>query len=275
MADSTASHRANRAWEVELPSSSQVRHSGPVHIVTLQRLMARTWPGLEQHRVGEWHVRAAGGFTSRANSALPLGDPDVDIEDAVDEVVRWYRARGLTPRLQLPGTLDGSPGPADEVAELCDRRGWAAEPWTLVLTRASRPAGDVRGLAFDWSSEPDGSWLDLYHYRGSELPATARRVITAAPATYLNALLDGRLVGIGRASLADQVVVLTAIEVVPAERRKGFGAAITEALAARGDEFGATSSALQVYQHNDVAVRLYRRLGFVDHHRYRYRYLAD
>lgn len=220
-------------------------------------------------------MRAAGGFTSRANSALPLGDPALELETALGEVVRWYRARGLAPRLQLPATVGASPGPADQLAELCDRQGWAAEPWTLVLVREPRPVAEVRGLELGWSSEPDRGWLDLYHYRGSELPARARRVITAAPAEYLKATLNGELVGIGRAAVADHVVVLTAIEVVETQRRRGFGAAITEALTARGAQLGATSSALQVFAHNDVAVRLYRRLGYVDHHRYRYRYLPD
>ena len=244
-----------------------------MELATLQRLMASTWPGLEQDRLGEWELRAAGGFTGRANSALPLGDPGRDLVSALAEVTSWYHARWLAPRIQVPSTMDGSPGPADQLAELCDRGGWAAEPWTLVLVREPHPLSDTLGLALDWSPAPDREWLDLYRYRGSELPIAARRVITAAPAEYLKARLDGELVGIGRAALAGQVVVSTAIEVVGAWRRRGFGAVITEALAARGAARGAMLSALQVFAHNEGALALYRLLGYSDHHRYRYRNL--
>ena len=58
----------------------------------------------------------------------------------------------------------------------------------------------------------------------------------------------------------------------PAQRRRGFGAVITQALADRGADEGAMLSALQVFAHNEPAVRLYRGLGYADHHRYRYQY---
>src|SRR4051812_32397821 len=85
----------------------------------LERVAARGWRGRDTERLGEWLLRAAGGFTGRANSALPLGDPGVPVPDAVSRVERWYDARGVTPRFQVP-----VPGAVDVDAEL-DRRGWA------------------------------------------------------------------------------------------------------------------------------------------------------
>jgi len=263
-------------------------------IATLQRLAARTWPGLEQQRLGEWELRAAGGFTGRANSALAVGDPGLELPEALQRVRDWYGERGLNPRLQVPAALEPETEliPAiprragqreieasEAISRLCDAQGWAAEPWTLVMVRSathsSRESGMAVGarLRMRWADRPDDTWLDLYHYRGSQLPATARRVITAAPAHYLTADLDAELVGIGRAAVAGDVVVLTAIEVVTHHRRRGIGAEITEALAAKGAEAGASLSVLQVFAHNDRAVSLYRKLGYLAHHRYRYRYL--
>ena len=242
-------------------------------VATLQRLTARTWPGLEQDRLGEWELRAAGGFTGRANSALPIGDPGIALHEAMDRVGAWYAARGLAPRLQVPAPLSGleHPPPAAEITAWCDEQGWSAEPWTLVMVRETRPAGDRSGLALRWSDRPDADWLNVYHYRGADLPEQAVRVITAAPARYLTALLDGAVVGIGRAAVVEHLVVLTAIEVVAGQRRRGHGAVITEALAAHGGQQGATLAALQVFAHNRPAVGLYRTLGYRDHHRYRYR----
>lgn len=240
-------------------------------IGTLQRLSGQTWPGLEQGRLGEWELRAAEGFTARANSALPIGDPGVPNAEAIDRVGRWYAARGLPARFQVPATLDGSLGPADELDRWCDSNGWGAEPWTLVMARDARPLGLAAVLDVDLTEQPDEAWLNLYHYRGAELPEAARRVITAAPARYLTGRVDGEVVGIGRVAVAGSIAVLTAIEVAGDHRRKGYGLAITEALAGAGVDLGATLTVLQVFAHNEPAVRLYHRLGFTDHHRYRYR----
>lgn len=248
-------------------------------IATLQRLCARTWPGLEKGAVGEWELRAAGGFTGRANSALPIGDPGLPLPDAVGAVCGWYAARGLAPRLQVPATLPDGPqqDAAPGVDAWCDQQGWQAEPWTTVMLRDTRDTAPTppSGIDLRWSDRPDAAWLGLYHYRGAELPEAARRVITAAPASYLSVRRGDEVLGIGRAALAEGVVVLTAIEVVAAQRRRGLGELITRALAARGAENGAGTAALQVFAHNLAAVSLYRRLGYRDHHRYRYRYLPS
>lgn len=53
----------------------------------LERILAPTWPGLERDQVGDWLLRAGRGVTSRANSALVLGDPGRPHEDALDAVV--------------------------------------------------------------------------------------------------------------------------------------------------------------------------------------------
>ncbi len=245
-------------------------------IATLQRLCARTWPGLEQHRLGEWELRAAGGFTGRANSALPLGDPGLPLPLALDQVVGWYAERGLVPRLQVPATLAGlqADDPARGLTDLCDARRWAAEPWTLVMLRDPAPTArcGVAGLELVWRDQPDDAWLNLYHPHGAQLPASARAVITAAPAHYLSARIDGVTVGIGRAAVAGPVVVLTAIEVLPRARRGGIGTVLTEALVERGADAGLRLSALQVFAHNTAAVALYQHLGFRAHHRYPYRY---
>lgn len=245
-------------------------------IATVQRLCARTWPGLEQDRLGEWELRAAGGFTSRANSALPIGDPGLPLPDAVRAVQGWYAARGLAVRLQVPACVPS--GPQQEAApgvdHLCDTLGWATEPWTLVMLRDTRSGvlAVPEGVELHWSDRPDADWLGLYHHRGAGLPEGARRVITAASASYLSVRAGTELVGVGRAALAGGVVVLTSIEVVPAHRRRGLGELITRALTDFGAGQGAAAAVLQVFAHNVAAVSLYRRLGYRDHHRYRYRY---
>ncbi|MFD0595838.1 hypothetical protein ACFQZ4_28950 [Catellatospora coxensis] len=48
--------------------------------------------------LGAWRLRAAGGYTGRANSALPVGDPGLPLPEAIDAVVAFYRRQGLPRR---------------------------------------------------------------------------------------------------------------------------------------------------------------------------------
>src|SRR5215212_5986867 len=75
----------------------------PLGVVDLERVAARGWQGLEEDRLGDWPLRAGGGFTGRANSALVVGDPGMPLPDAVDAVAHWYAERDLRPRAMLPG----------------------------------------------------------------------------------------------------------------------------------------------------------------------------
>lgn len=73
---------------VHIPESSLVagkvvpaapaRRRGPAaSFEELARVTARAWQPLESEPLGDWTLRAAGGFTRRANSVLALGDPGI------------------------------------------------------------------------------------------------------------------------------------------------------------------------------------------------------
>ncbi len=169
---------------------------------------------------------------------------------AIDAVSAFYLQRGITPKFQVSFAADAllpAPGLDAQLAAL----GWVADPVTLVMTAEpdNLPAEVDLGLRYHWSAEPDDTWLGFYHYRGGDL---------------------NEPVGIGRLALTDDWAGLAAIEVAQPFRRRGFGSALTGALAARGIVQGAEYLYLQVFAHNP-AVALYRKHGFRVHHAYHYR----
>jgi len=76
-------------------------------ITELEHVAARHWRGTEEDRLGGWLLRAADGFTGRANSALPLGDPGMPFDAALSTVTRLYRARALPPMIVIPSAAGG------------------------------------------------------------------------------------------------------------------------------------------------------------------------
>lgn len=252
----------------------------------VQRLALPGWPGLEQERLGEWVLRAGGGFTGRANSALPLGDADRPLADAVDAVEAFYQARGLPPKMQIPFPLSGPDDPASgryaALDALLADRGWPCDRPTLVMLAALAPpdpaadplalSGAADEVQFVCDSAPDTGWYGLYHYRGGPLPDVGRQVLTASPALFVSARTPaGEVVAIARAARSGAWIGLTAVEVTPRLRRRGLGRALTRYAMQRGREDGARSAYLQVDSANTGALALYRELGFVEHHRYHYR----
>lgn len=248
-----------------------------VSIADLEARAADSWRAPDEDWLGGWRLRAAEGFTGRANSALAAGDPGLPLAAAAGEVCTWYRARGLAPMIAVPFPMAG-PGDSP-VDRLLQDLGWSvrsgaavtmtAEP-RAVASRAGRDAAAAASV--EMAAEPDEDWLAMYHYRGTVLPPIARRLLTSAPwQAFASVREDGRPVAIGRVAAAGGWAGLTAIETHADYRRRGLGTTVTAALAALAADRGLPGLYLQVENENAAARALYRGLGFSHHHRYHYR----
>ena len=127
----------------------------------LERAAALHWQAPETEPLGEWRLRAAAGFTGRANSALPLGDPGLPLPEAVAAVEDWYRRRDLPPMIVLPQGAGPDPLPA-YLAE----RSWVPRPGPAFVMTADIADLPARPADVQFSPEPDAAFLGLYRYRG-------------------------------------------------------------------------------------------------------------
>lgn len=243
----------------------------PEDVAALELLAARSWRGLEEQRLGDWLLRAGGGFTGRANSVLVVGPPGGRLPEAVAEVTRWYADRGLRPRAQVP-----LPG-AEEADAAFAAAGWERDEDVLVMTAptAGWPAPAVR---VDLADAPDEAWLTGYRYRGGALPPVARQVLLGADepvfASVRLAPEPAPLAAVARGAVVGSWLVVTAVTVDEGSRRRGLATSVMSALGAWAADRGATACVLQVVASNAPALALYDRLGFTEHHRYHYRLAA-
>ena len=240
----------------------------------LEEIAARGWQGFESEWLGQWLLRASEGFTGRANSVLPLGDPGLPLAAALDRVDQWYASRGLPARFQVP-----LPARADLDEELA-AGGWSTKDRTQVLTApieavlatGSDPA-DLPDLTVE--DEPSAQWLELYHYRGGPPPPLAARQLRQADRPVFVSIRDGeRSIAVARGALTPGWLGITAVEVAESARRRGLGGYIVRQLcrwAAVAEPEHAHSVYLQVQGGNEAALALYERLGFARHHDYQYR----
>ncbi|MDG9678302.1 GNAT family N-acetyltransferase [Micromonospora sp. DH14] len=229
-------HRAKRVPPTRRPTAAAV--------VALERAADEAWPAPTRGRLGDWLLRSAEGWTGRANSALPIGDPDRPLAAAVDAVQRWYAELGQPALVNTPLPLAAPVG-----AEL-DARGWGTRPPTLVQTAplprlASASADEHRGTTtdegdaggaptdtadpasgtpdaaaridaaagaptgssavVDLATAPSDEWLAIAAGRKGGLPEAARHVLTAVDQVrFAHVYADGTLVAIGRGTVTGQ-----------------------------------------------------------------------
>ena len=241
----------------------------PLGVADLQRVAARGWRALEEDRLGDWLLRAAGGFTGRANSALVVGDPGLPLADAVAAVARWYTDRGLTPCAMLPGVQARSADAAFAAA------GWQRGEAVLVLT-APLGSAPAPAVPVALSPTPDDAWLAAYA-GDSALPPAAYRVLTGADDVVFASVRAGSSpaapIAVARGVLTDGWLGVSAVTVAPEHRRQGLATALLDALRGWAAERGGHSVYLQVTEGNAPARALYRRAGLIEQHRYWYRRL--
>jgi GNAT superfamily N-acetyltransferase len=249
-------------------------------VADLERVTALHWRAPVTAPLGSWLLRAAGGFTGRANSALAAGRPGVDRPAAVAAVRAWYAERGLRPLAALPRPDARAPDVEElaEVAAAFSAAGWEPVPQrgAFVLTAPTAalaaPAGrPPAGLAVALDPRPGAGWTGLYHYRGEPLPPIGVELLLSAPEQVFASALDGdRVVAVARGSLGGGWAGVSAVEVDPGYRRRGLAGLLLARIAAWAGDRGARSTFVQVGETNAAAVRLYESAGFVHHHRYDY-----
>ncbi len=269
---------------VHIPESSLVaakvvpaapaRRRGPAaDFEELARVTARAWQPVESERLGGWELRAASGFTRRANSVLPLGDPGLPLGEALRRVRDWYAERGLPAFVQA---ATGAAGAQEELCAALEAHGWEREVTAEVRIAALAPVADAPAPLAPLadrvllSRTADDAWLARYQRTGRPGPHVLK-VLASGPSVWfatVPAAAGGPPAAIGRCVVDGRWAGFMAVEVDPARRREGLATAVMAALARRALDEGASAAWLQVEEDNGGARALYEAMGFVPHHRY-------
>ena len=235
----------------------------------LERYALPGWLGLSEP-LGEWTLRAARGFTRRANSCLAVGDPGMPVGAAAAKIVAFSSAHGIPPRAQV---IAGSQTEAELRA-----LGWLdAPPETDVLVcRLSDLLGDhLPDPAVLVAETLTASWQAAYHRsRPDDVdPAIVRMILDGHPPRAFGSVASGgEQVAIARGHLNGPWLGLSSVWTDPDHRGHGLTTKVVIALghwAARGG-----GRYVYVYSHvasaNEQARRGYGQLGYALHHRIRH-----
>ncbi|MFJ9578552.1 GNAT family N-acetyltransferase [Streptomyces sp. NPDC101191] len=251
-----------------VPAAPARRRGPAASFAELARVAARGWQPLESEALGEWTLRAASGFTRRANSVLPLGDPGLPLDAALDRVRAWYAARDLPAYIQAS---TGAEGTQEVLCAELERRGWTREVSAEVRVAGLAPLGDLDAdvTAVRLAPSFDAHWLRRYQRFGEPGPHVLK-VLGSGPRVWFASVpgTEDIPAAIGRCVVDGRWAGFMAVEVAPEHRRRGLATAVMTALARRALDEGASAAWLQVESDNDGARALYEGMGFHTHHHY-------
>ena len=233
---------------------------------------------LEQHAVlgwlalseplGEWTLRAGGGFTGRANSCLAVGDPGVPVAVAAERVIAFARRHGIEPRAQV---VQGS-----EPEAALRALGWVdgyVPTDVLAVRLADLLDADAPGAPVGVTEQLEVPWWDAYQQsRPNDAdPGLLRLILAGHPPRAFGSATDGTgAFAIGRGHLSGDWLGYAALWTRPDRRREGWAGRVMAALGHWAARRGARYAYLQVATANEAARTAYERLGFRRHHHYGY-----
>lgn len=262
-----------------VPARPSVRHR--ISPEAAERRANAGWPPLVSRSLGDWLLRAAAGYSTRANSVLAVGDPGMPTASALVRTEEFYQGHGLPVLAQVvvgsanhgalasAGWVTARPGEEDTLFQIAS------------VAKASRTARSMQPpVVPEVEVEPTVSahWLAAEPLPSGMEPA-ARSVLegpdeVAFVSVYADATAGApgtrRLAARGRAAYAEDWVGITNVWVTPEERRRGLAVLVFAELLGWAAERGASTAYLQTRGDNPAALALYDRLGFATHHSYRY-----
>ncbi|MEU7008129.1 GNAT family N-acetyltransferase [Streptomyces sp. NPDC046332] len=251
-----------------VPAAPARRRGPATSFEELARTTARGWQPVESEALGGWTLRASGGFTRRANSVLPLGDPGLPLGEALARVREWYGKRDLPAYVQ---TATGAEGTQELLCADLERHGWRSEVSAEVRVGGLAPVGDLDAdvSRVRLARSVDDAWLRRYNRSGVVGPHVLS-VLSSGPSVWFASVpgTEDIPAAIGRCVVDGRWAGFMAVEVDPAQRRQGLATAVMAALARQALGEGASAAWLQVEAENDAARSLYEGMGFAVHHHY-------
>ena len=216
-------------------------------------------PGGCAERVGPWLCVDAGLGVSRFNIAVvvgPVSNPRAALREALD----WYAYRGINPRLDLRGSVDGALLAASMVEGF---EFWFREAVMVLHPIPQLPRSPAGLEVREVRGEDDISLycgVDREEFSDQEFQRALVHAALKMEGVSLHlGLSEGRPVARSMGVSRGELVGIHNVYVPPSQRRQGYGAALTVAAIEAGRTAGATAACLEA---TVLGYPVYEAMGF-------------
>lgn len=231
----------------------------------LEKNAADGFPALESKEYDGWLLGFTEGYTRRANSVIFHGPSTIDIDEKIATCENEYKAHNLPCIFKITD--------ADkELKEKLLKRGYRLQCNTDVMTFELSDENlnfDIAEVMKDveFSSKPVGWFEDYFRFEKENNPESQEfcRKIHAKvdiEQVYIRILHEGLVVAVASLAIEDGYSLLHNVVVDSSYRGLGLGKKLCQAALVLSKKCGAEYSYLQVIQENEIALNLYKKLGY-------------
>jgi len=232
-----------------------------------------TWPAAETQEVGPFLVRdgrdATGATGGKRVSAASLRDTSFAPTD-IEAVEAAQTDMGQAPLFMIRGGAEGADAALDDA--LAARGYGLIDPVSLYAAPVAALTGETPPTVSTFCIwEPLAIQRDIWAAGGIGPARMAIMERATTPKTSLFGRMKDYPAGTGYVAVHNDIAMLHAMEVLPEQRRKGWGRYAMRRAALWAQEQGATEMTLLCVKDNTAANRLYSSLGMSVTENYHYR----
>lgn len=255
----------------------------------IEQSSLQTWPALQSKQVNGWNLRLSDGYSKRSNSVSPLDY--VETAMTLEEQIAYCEAEYHQAQLPVVFKMTSFAEPAI-LNQLLHTRNYQIQDETSVQLKSlamidqeyaiykDAKQQTLSGVTFSiqeqWSEEwireasSLGQWSDNVGHSIAKL----MNVNTLSKA-YITLYQEGTAVACAIGIIDKDYMGIYDVITGEAYRRLGFARTMLYHLMQWAKLKGASYAYLHVGEHNEVAIGLYRKLGFEEIYRYWYRVLLE
>ena len=241
----------------------------------LEKKAAQGWLALEISEYDGWELRFSNGYTGRANSVSVYEDSTKRLEDKVVYCENLYAAHGIPCNFKV----------TDADKELSDyllNRGYkvVTPSDVMILDTDSEVFKEVLNNSKDYKdvifADNPAEWFDSYFefegFSDEKKIETYKQIHDNTKITklYVTLMHDKETAAVASCAIEGEYSLLHNVIVDKKYRGLGLGKKLCLAAILKSKEMGAKYSYLQVIKDNDVAINLYKKIGFAKVYEYCY-----
>jgi GNAT superfamily N-acetyltransferase len=240
-------------------------------LLAIEQAAVRGWPALQSALIDGWVWRQTSGGSVRANTVAALKFTGSDVEAAIEEIERRYRAMSAPPRF----TISEVSAPSDLDDRLAARGYIRGDDHVTMAKRVT-----ICGMPPDTiatGTVPTEDWLEVYLSGLSpDRRGIAPSILAGLPETrmYFACRRLEKIVGSGLSIADGDLASVQCMATLPAHQRQGCAQSVLAAIECWAMKRGCRLLYLQTGADNSAAQALYSRCGFSLAGRYHTRVLS-